>query len=1343
NSPSMALQDEYFTTWLNITDPYSNPIQNASVSLDFGTDEFILDEITPGRYLLNRTASLPIGNYSVRIIVQHPFVEGTSFGTYYMGVSGNLTTVASYESSINGGENFTVSVFIYDQYGTVPLGSWAIIEINGENFTALHQAGAEYIAEVNATYSIGYHNFVVYVGSDFGNNKTELFDLYVSSQPEVTIDSSLGWNFNQGESTTIALTLRDWSGYLVDGATVTALSPSNLAFLDHGDGTYSVELDTLGYPPGNYSLVISVSHLYLHGTQFSQNMIVMGSAIVDVSAPSVVFNNQVLRLNFTIVDIYGNPLSNFNYSFAFSDSFQKSGTSTTYHFSWAFIPNVYPGSHPLNMTINGSLLVQTQYTLWMDVFGISAAGILSPGNLTSFEQGTEMNYTVQVVDLMGYGITAAEVVVLMQGSTYSLLEIAPGVYSRNVSTVGFPLGQYTVTVGVTHTFLVSEQLELFLSLKGAASADLSVTPSPVQNKLNVTFNFTIIDQYGNPLSGFNYSLEFGGVYSKSGSSGSYKLSWTVLPNFVPGQYWLLLALNGTYITHSELNFSIDVMGVTSAQVMEPTSGASLTQGEPLTFVVQVLDEVFNNITGADVTLVVYDSTFALSETTPGIYVVTISTTRFPLGDYIAQIEVSQSFLETQQLTVSFSLVGDALVEINTDSTTLLNYENVTFDLVFHDQYGNPVTDFNYSIDFGGLYFISGFSDISRLSWTILPQVLPGTYVLNVTISGEYVAGSTWVSYVDIHTDAVATIPSPANGTVFVQGDDSILFQIDLEDMLGNVMSDCTVSVVVHDSVYGLNNHSNGTYSRVVSTAGWAAGSYGYTLVVTYDYFASETSLTGIVEVQAELEFSLELYPAAPQQGEMLVVNLTVTDRYGNMMSDLDVTVEFQNQTKAAVETAQSGKYTVSFQVASEGYGDNIITVQAEGELCRSGHLTDSVFVAVAIPQLSLDVESMTYLVVLSFIFTFIAMLGYFRISSGLSITRGGQEMLVRGIRRLDYIYFFVVGLAGLTVLHSFYSASIGDYGLAVLESVLLLGISLILYGIWLYRDASSTILYTQTLSRRRIVLGLWHLIFVPIVIVQVFDWGRQIDWLEFYVLQNVFHLGELAVPTMILTIFAAYLSSIVIVVVNLYREIGRSLERIKEMAVLGTPPVVVEQECIDLVEKMGSSIRIKFFMFLVVLAGTTVLTMDFLRTYSLGVIVLMPVLFVIVVPYLSSKMAKGVSRATAMLGRKGLKEPSLTEIADDEVVIEDVDDDVLAPQPEVETESEDEVFPDVDSVESDELALMTKSELIKLLPQHVKDSVGKKELKKLSKSAIEALLRLEEMESDVKEREDQENDLTE
>ena len=209
-----------------------------------------------------------------------------------------------------------------------------------------------------------------------------------------------------------------------------------------------------------------------------------------------------------------------------------------------------------------------------------------------------------------------------------------------------------------------------------------------------------------------------------------------------------------------------------------------------------------------------------------------------------------------------------------------------------------------------------------------------------------------------------------------------------------------------------------------------------------------------------------------------------------------------------------------------------------------------------------------------------------------------------------------------------------------------------------------------------------------------------------------------------MTIFGAYLSSIVIVVLNLYKEIRKGTARLSEMAILGTPSIVIEQECADLVQSLGSSIRMKFFMFLVVLAGTTVLTMDFLRSYSLGVIVLLPVLFLVVIPFASSKMAKGLSRASGALRSKRDDERSLSEIADDSTEtttpfkFEDIEI--------TEKDTGDDITPeDADEKETPVVkpqARLTKAEIIEQLPDELKELMGMQELKKLTKAQLKELL---------------------
>jgi hypothetical protein len=62
------------------------------------------------------------------------------------------------------------------------------------------------------------------------------------------------------------------------------------------------------------------------------------------------------------------------------------------------------------------------------------------------------------------------------------------------------------------------------------------------------------------------------------------------------------------------------------------------------------------------------------------------------------------------------------------------------------------------------------------------------------------------------------------------------------------------------------------------------------------------------------------------------------------------------------------------------------------------------------------------------------------------------------------------------------------------------------------------------------------------------------------------------------------------------------------------------------VSGFSSSIRIKFLMFLVVVGATTVMSMDFLASWELGVIVLLPVAFLVVIPFVSSKIIQAFSK---------------------------------------------------------------------------------------------------------------------
>jgi len=127
------------------------------------------------------------------------------------------------------------------------------------------------------------------------------------------------------------------------------------------------------------------------------------------------------------------------------------------------------------------------------------------------------------------------------------------------------------------------------------------------------------------------------------------------------------------------------------------------------------------------------------------------------------------------------------------------------------------------------------------------------------------------------------------------------------------------------------------------------------------------------------------------------------------------------------------------------------------------------------------------------------MLIYFKLASTMKIGEQSIEGVRKSVRRLDLVYLLIVIASGVGVIGSIAYYNAGNYASAVLVTIILLGASVLLYGLWLYRDAVSAVMIKGTLSRKRIVAGLWHLVFVPGIIVMILVYGSGIDWFKAYI----------------------------------------------------------------------------------------------------------------------------------------------------------------------------------------------------------------------------------------------------
>ena len=285
---------------------------------------------------------------------------------------------------------------------------------------------------------------------------------------------------------------------------------------------------------------------------------------------------------------------------------------------------------------------------------------------------------------------------------------------------------------------------------------------------------------------------------------------------------------------------------------------------------------------------------------------------------------------------------------------------------------------------------------------------------------------------------------------------------------------------------------------------------------------------------------------------MFWISITVVDTYGNPVPDLDIFVTTLNMpTIRAEESGHVGEYItfIEFLPLTEGYGLKNVSIEVHGQFVQPKEMTSTFTLAVADPNIAMEVGTIVSFTGISFALSLIGMFIYFRLAPTLRRTGTSKEELEKSVKGMDRLYLIIVLASALGLVGSMGLYSVSDYGGALILTVVLLGASVLLYGLWLYRDAVSAVMVTGSLNKKRMLAGLWHLFFVPVVIVLILIYGTEIDWFKSYMIDQAFVIGDIRVPVIMTTIFTAYLSSILVVVVNLYREVSKGLKKLKKMVV--------------------------------------------------------------------------------------------------------------------------------------------------------------------------------------------------
>ncbi|MDH4213773.1 MAG: hypothetical protein OEV85_07620 [Candidatus Thorarchaeota archaeon] len=913
---------------------------------------------------------------------------------------------------------------------------------------------------------------------------------------------------------------------------------------------------------------------------------------------------------------------------------------------------------------------------------------------TDLIQGESVQVNVTVLNIYGEVIDDANVFVTSHyfvpegpsANTYGFYYWeGAGKYSA-VLDVSWPIGTVSLSIAVDNGFY--HLFNMFYSdvfiVRSELHVDLQV-PDIVQQGANTSFRAIVFDNRGGVVEGATVTISIDSVvYATTAIEKSHILDIPEV-QLEAGIHVVVARANHPYaLAVGMIAKAFIVQVLTENLVISTNFPATVQQDEPLDAWFNITDAYGHPIISAVVTLRSGPKVFALieSSTNLGSYRFTHSM-NLGIGDHSFDLNVDTPNIVGPPATViSFEVYGE--LEPNVFYETRVEGGSMFEVHVFvKDKYGPVFIGTSVTIEINGTRYtqINSAGD-PDYNLTMLADFLMGPNNFTIYVNATYASPWMEIFRIRAYTDASASAAIVStNGWTILQGDRTRL-ELTLRDWLDRPVSGATVSFYVKALAYNLIEITPGFYAVNVSTVGWAPGKYEYTAAVNHEDIQTGDPIRGNITVLGVLEFFVDFNTEIPTQGDSLLISVSVIDAYGNPVPGLEVYITIMNMpTMRAEETDLVGLYIVFIEhlPITEGYGTKDILVMASGEFVQSSETTDTFYLYVANPDIGvMDAQTVASFAGISFAVSLIGMFIYFRISPSLRRTGTSKEELRKSVKRMDRLYLMIVFASALGILTSWGFNSIGDYAGALILTVALLGASVLLYGLWLYRDAVSAVMIRGTLSRKRMFAGLWHLFFVPVVIIMILNYGTEIDWFKANMIDQAFEVAGISIPSIMTTIFVAYVSSILVVVVNLYREVSSGLKKLKKMQDANTPGPIIEDEKDTMINRYSSSIRIKFLMFLVVVGAAAVTTMDFLQSYELGVIVLMPVAFLVVIPFISSKIVQAVNRASNIRVRKD-KDPVVSDSTTMEEGASDMDIDSIE-----EKEIEIEPSEDITELESDE-----------------------------------------------------------
>ncbi|MCP4760558.1 MAG: zinc ribbon domain-containing protein, partial [archaeon] len=140
--------------------------------------------------------------------------------------------------------------------------------------------------------------------------------------------------------------------------------------------------------------------------------------------------------------------------------------------------------------------------------------------------------------------------------------------------------------------------------------------------------------------------------------------------------------------------------------------------------------------------------------------------------------------------------------------------------------------------------------------------------------------------------------------------------------------------------------------------------------------------------------------------------------------------------------------------------------------------------------------------------------------------------------------------------------------------------------------------------------AIFHTILIASLMITFMYSGTLVPWFNYYVLQETFTAGTIAVPRLYLSLLMPFFSSVVLIIYTSYKELKREMKKFELMKLTGENWKVIWQQKEEKVSKINSNVNMKMLIFIATIAFALISTTQIGRYAEIGMILLIPFIFI-------------------------------------------------------------------------------------------------------------------------------------